>query len=140
MALDESGRDAIVDIVIAHYPATQGIYLYGSFAIGEPWPGSDVDLAVLLPHGQAKRVGSLAADACRAELETAIRRPVDLVNARQVSTVLQKEVITGVRLYCADARGMDEFEMLTLSMYQKLNEERAEILAAFEQTGRAYPV
>lgn len=31
-----------------------------------------------------------------------------------------------------------EFEMLTLSLYQKLNEERKEILAAFRETGRAY--
>jgi hypothetical protein len=30
--------------------------------------------------------------------------------------------------------------MLVLSFYQKLNEERREILAAFAETGRAYPV
>jgi hypothetical protein len=30
--------------------------------------------------------------------------------------------------------------MLTLSYYQKLNEERREILAAFAESGRAYDV
>jgi predicted ATPase len=34
----------------------------------------------------------------------------------------------------------DEFEMLMLSFYQKLNEERQDILAEFARTGRAYPV
>lgn len=74
-------------------------------------------------------------------LEDALRRPVDLLNAREVSTVFQKEIISAGRLlYCADPTGVPEFEMLTLSLYQKLNEERKEILAAFRETGRAYPV
>jgi hypothetical protein len=33
-----------------------------------------------------------------------------------------------------------EFEALTLSLYQKLNDERRDILAAFHATGRAYDV
>ncbi|MCZ7670644.1 MAG: hypothetical protein M5U34_27580 [Chloroflexi bacterium] len=44
------------------------------------------------------------------------------------------------RIFCADEYAADEFEMLTLSYYQKLNEERREILAEFARTGRAYPV
>jgi hypothetical protein len=44
------------------------------------------------------------------------------------------------RLYCANQYAADEFEMLTLSYYQKLNEERKEILQSFFQTKRAYNV
>jgi uncharacterized protein len=58
-----------------------------------------------------------------------------------VSTVLQKEIIDHGRLiYAADPYIVDEFEMLFISYYQKLNEERQEILQAFYPTGRAYEV
>jgi hypothetical protein len=43
-------------------------------------------------------------------------------------------------LYVGDAYAKDEFKMLTLSFYQKLNEERAGILEDFYRTKRAYPV
>jgi hypothetical protein len=43
-------------------------------------------------------------------------------------------------LYCADQYPTDEFEMLALSSYQKLNEERREILDSILLTGRAYQV
>jgi hypothetical protein len=58
--------------------------------------------------------------------------PVDLLNARTVSTLFQKEIIqSGRLLYCADAYAVSEFDMLTLSYYQKLNEERKAILEAY---------
>ena len=63
------------------------------------------------------------------------------MSARRVSTVFQKEIVaTGRLLFCADENAVAEFEMLTLSFYQKLNEERKEILEEFERTGKAYDV
>jgi uncharacterized protein len=62
---------------------------------------------------------------------------VDLINLRQVSTVLQKEVIAADRrIYLADEYAAAEFEMLTLSYYQKLNKERATIIRDALATGR----
>lgn len=56
-------------------------------------------------------------------------------------TVFQKEIVTtGRRIACADNYAAEEFEMLTLSLYQKLNEERKEILEQFFETGKAYDV
>jgi len=58
-----------------------------------------------------------------------------------VSIVLQKEVLaTGDRVYTRDRRAAEEYEMLVLSLYGKLNEERREILEEFARTGRAYVV
>jgi predicted nucleotidyltransferase len=128
----------VVETVLRHYPTVQGIYLFGSYAAGSAWPDSDVDVALLLPPAQAKR--SLALSPCHLELAETLRKEVDLVNLRQVSTVFQMEIIYGKLLYCADRYAVDEFEMLTLSYYQKLNEERREILEAFYETGRAYSV
>ncbi len=128
----------ITETVLRHYPTVQGIYLFGSYAAGNTWPDSDVDVALLLPPAQAKR--SLALSPCHLELAETLHKEVDLVNLRQVSTVFQMEIIYGKLLYCADRYAVDEFEMLTLSYYQKLNEERREILEAFYETGRAYSV
>ena len=140
LGLDAPAEDAAVRVVRQHYPAVQAIYLFGSRASGEAWPGSDVDLAVLLPQDTAMACGNLLASPCHAALEHALRCPVDLLNARLVSTVFQKEILAGRLLFCGDRAATDEFEMLTLSYYQRLNRERAAILAAFERTGRAYAV
>jgi predicted nucleotidyltransferase len=130
----------IVNTILSHYPAVQGVYLFGSYATGENWPESDIDIAVLLPHEQAKLKKNLILSECRFELEKALNRDVDLLNARQASTVFQKEIISGLLIYSADQYAVDEFEMLVLSYYQKLNEERQHILESFGRTGRAYEV
>jgi hypothetical protein len=71
----------------------------------------------------------------------ALGKPVDLLNAREAPTVLQKEIIeSDRRLYSADDDAVAEFEMLTLSYYQELNEERRAILESFQESGRAYEV
>ena len=136
-----SANDEIVRIVLAHYPAAQAIYLFGTYGTTDEWPDSDVDIAVLLPPLEARRQPQLALTPCHLALEKALGKPVDLLNARQVSTVFQKEIIAAERrIFCADEDAALQFETLTLSYYGKLNEERAEILAAFRETGRAYDV
>jgi predicted nucleotidyltransferase len=123
------------------YPAVQGIYLFGSFATGSVSIESDVDIALLLPHQIAKQSASLALSNLHMMLEQQLNRSVDLINLRLVSTVLQMQVVeTGRLLDRADPYAIAEFEMLTLSFYQKLNEERKEILQDFWKTGRAYQV
>lgn len=133
-------KEKIINIVLMHYPAIQGIYLFGSYSSENQWPASDIDIALLLPHKQSKKENNLFLSQCRLDLEDALKQAVDLLNARLVSTVFQKEIIYGDLIYCADRYAVDEFEMLTLSYYQKLNQERAEILEAFQKSGRAYSV
>ena len=133
--------DVIVRSILEHYPTAQAIYLFGTYGTADEWPASDVDIAILLPPEQARRRPQLMLTACHYALADALGKPVDLLNAREVSTVLQKEIVgSGRRLYCADDDAVAEFEMLTLSHYQKLNEERQAILEAFEETGKAYAV
>jgi predicted nucleotidyltransferase len=131
----------IIRTIVDAYPATQAIYLFGSYGTEYENQTSDVDIALLLPHDMAKQVGSLALSKLRVDLEGLVRRDVDLINLRLVSTVFQKEIIAAERrVYCADEAAAAEFEMLVLSFYQKLNEERREILEAFFESGRAYDV
>jgi uncharacterized protein len=134
-------KEIIQDIVLHHYQDVQAIYLFGSYASDDVRAESDIDIALLLPHQQAKEVPSLLLTPCHLDLEDALRIKVDLVNLRQVSTVFQKEIVfKGQLLYNANAYAVAEFEMLTLSFYQKLNEERREILAEFFRSKQAYSV
>ena len=131
---------AIIQIILAHYPAAQAIYLFGSYAASQEWPDSDIDIALLLPPDQARQEKNILLSRCRFDLQDALSRDIDLLNARQVSTVFQKEIIGGVRIYCADLYAADEFEMLVISYYQKLNEERADILTEGLRSGRFYNI
>lgn len=136
----ESG-DTIVRIIQTHHPDVQAIYLFGSWGTEEEWPDSDVDIAMLLPPDKAKTLGALDLVKTQAELASLLHKPVDLLNLRQISTVFQKEVVMADRrIFTANEYAAEEFEMLTLSFYQKLNEERAEILSEGLRSGRFYDV
>ena len=133
--------DTITALVIEYYPHVQGIYLFGSYLTEDEWPDSDVDLALLLPPVEAGQVRHLAMSECSLALSRVLGKEIDLLNARTVSTVVQKEIITqGRLLYCADRYAVDEFEMLTISLYQKLNEERSDIISSALADGRFYHV
>ena len=134
-------QDEIIRLILEYYPDTQAVYLFGSQAAGEEWPESDVDIAVLLPPHKAKKVASLQISDMRFDLETLLGKEIDLINLRRVPTVLQKEVIAAdSRIYEGDRFAAEEFEMLTLSYYQKLNEERAQILAEALAGGRFHQI
>lgn len=124
-------QDEIIRTVLEHYPNTQAVYLFGSYGTEQEWPDSDVDIAVLLLPEEAKKAGLFQMSDLRFDLETLLGKEVDLINLRRVPTVLQKEVVVAdCRIYEGDWFAAEEFEMLTLSFYQKLNEERAEIVAS----------
>jgi predicted nucleotidyltransferase len=134
-------QDELIQTILSDYPDTQAIYLFGSWGTEDEWPSSDVDIALLLPPERAKMLGMAELIKTQVKLSSLLHKDVDLLNLRQVSTVFQKEVIMAERrIYTADEYAAEEFEMLTLSFYQKLNEERAEILAEFHRTGKAYNI
>jgi predicted nucleotidyltransferase len=117
--------EEIIQTIVTYYPDLQAIYLFGSTASGEERLDSDIDIAVLLPPRKGRLTENPNFSECLVRLESLCRKTVDLVDLRHVSTVFQKEIIaTGQLLYCADRDAVDTFEMLTLSYYQKLNEER----------------
>jgi len=123
--------------ILDAHPNAQAIYLYGSWGTPEQWPTSDIDLAVLLPPVESKTVDMWAWLGLSVELaRIAGVEKADLINLRQVSALLRKEVIAADRrIYCASEYAADEFEMLSISFYQKMNEERREIVEEFRRTG-----
>jgi uncharacterized protein len=102
----------ITEVILRFHPATQAVYLFGSHLTSDQTPNSDVDIAVLLAH-----------------------------NDSSVLKLSECEFAHNGRLILIqDRNAVAEFEMLTMSFYQKLNEERGDILAEFARTGRAYNV
>ena len=139
--MTQTSQQRLIERIRADLPQIQAIYLYGSTASGQEHERSDVDLGVLLPHLEARKIGSLVLSDTRFALEELTGREVDLVNLRHAPIVLQKEVIAGgIRIYTQDGSAVDEYEMLVLSFYGKLNEERAGILDEFARSKRAYEV
>ncbi|RKZ44973.1 MAG: nucleotidyltransferase domain-containing protein [Gammaproteobacteria bacterium] len=127
---------ALIKLCLNAFPELQAIYLFGSYDTENEWTNSDVDIALLLPY---QLTNNLYLTKLHQQLEQLYQKPVDLINLRQVTTVFKKEIIMAERrVYCADQYKTDEFEMLTLSFYQKLNEERQEILQEFFLTKIAY--
>jgi len=126
----------ISEVILKHYPEVVAIYLYGSLTTDYAKPDSDVDIGILFPKSVAKSVGSLKCSSLQTELESICSRPVDLSNLRAVSTILQKEVLAAETLiFSADENARIEFEMTVLSDYQKLNEERSEIIKSIQKDG-----
>ena len=134
-------NEKIVSILKCYFSELQAVYLFGSHGTEYEQPGSDVDIAVLLPSAVAAQTTADNLLDCTTELSSALGKDVDLINLRHANTVFQHEIIfNATLLYVADQYAVDMFEMITMSLYQKLNEERAEILADFINTGRAYSV
>ncbi|MBI5638934.1 MAG: nucleotidyltransferase domain-containing protein [Nitrospirae bacterium] len=130
-------KEAIVDTVLSFYPDVEAIYLFGTYLTQDEHKGSDVDIAVLFSPSKAKTLRNLALTECSRLLEDVLKRTVDLINIRLVNTVFQAEIIREGRLiYSQNEYVVDEFEMNVTSAYQKLQEERADILKDIMETGR----
>ena len=137
-----TATNQIVDAILRQYPQTQAIYLFGTYGTNDQRPSSDLDVAVLLPAELSAQVDfRMWVDLSNELADITGVAKVDLINLRKVSTVFQKEIIMAERrVYCNDEYHADEFEMLTLSFYQKLNEERKDVLEEFFKSKRAYNV
>lgn len=124
----------IVEALRASLPELLAVYAFGSQVHGTAGPDSDLDLAVLV-HGYVdplllwRLTGDLAAiTAC----------PVDLLDLRAASTVMQYQVITtGERWWASDAQAA-LYECAILSEKTALDEARAGLLADIAATGSIY--
>lgn len=130
----------IIETIHTSYPHTQAIYLYGTWGTEHQRPDSDLDIAILLPYTSTiDNTEWLHLSTTLASIAKTER--IDLIDLRTASTILRKEIIAAEkRIYCANEYAADEFKMLTLSFYQKLNDERRAIVESGIQGGRFYDV
>lgn len=107
--------------------APVALYVFGSRSRGMGRPESDLDLAFLpgMPCGPYEVF--VAAQA----IADIVKCDVDLVDLSRASAVMRAQVVgRGRRLFAADERKAQEFEMYALSDYARTNEERREVLIA----------
>jgi predicted nucleotidyltransferase len=129
--------ECLVEAIRERFPIVQEIYVFGTMATGEERPDSDLDLAIHASKGL--RFDRLELIEFAAQLAMSVGRPVDLVDLQAAPTVLQKEVIAyGALLFTADPFATEMFELFIWSSYQRLNEERREIIEAGLASGRFY--
>lgn len=137
--MNESDRtrlfDTARDILRTEFPDAWAIYVYGSFARGEEWPDSDLDLAVILPPQQS--IGDILK--VLGLLSEGIGRDVDLVDLRKVGDVLRREVLAdGKVLFVSNPQAVLSWEATAMSRYARHREEIKDILDDFRRTGIGY--
>lgn len=108
-------------------PDVRLIYLFGSQADGSATPSSDIDVAVLLK----KKLDPVTRFDLEQSLAIELNQDVDLVDLLTASTVLQNQVVMHGKLLFGSENEQTKFEMQVMSMYQHLNEERADILQEY---------
>lgn len=125
----------VIAAIAAAVPDVQAIYRFGSSVTGPVTSDSDVDLAVLAP----RPLSVTTRLDMQERLAAALRRPVDLVDLRESSTVMAMQVVsTGLLLHDGDARTRGAFEDRVYSGYARLNEERRGILDRIAREGTVY--
>jgi len=127
-------RDAIVQALQHRVPNLLAVYAFGSYMQGTARKDSDLDLAVLVA-GYAETValwrlaGELAELACC---------PVDLLDLRAASTVMQYQVLSsGKRWWAKDVQAA-LFEAAMLSEKTALDTARAGLLGEIQKQGKVY--
>ena len=135
---DEEGvgmnRAAIVQTLQTRLPDLLAIYAFGSRIHGTAGPDSDLDLAVLVAgYADPLTVFDLAGT-----LADTAGCPVDLLDLRAASTIMQYQIITtGHRWWAKDGQAA-LFEAAMLSEKTALDTARAGLLSDIEQRGTVY--
>ena len=127
-------RHAIVQTLQGKIPELLAIYAFGSRVQGTANAQSDLDMAVLVAgYAEPLNLWSLASD-----LEDITDCPVDLLDLRATSTVMQYQIITtGERWWSKDAQA-SLFEAAILSEKTALDSARAGLLSDIQQQGKIY--
>ena len=117
-----------------HVPGLLAVYAFGSRIQGTAHAESDLDLAVLVAgYAEPLLLWQLSS-----ELADIAGCPVDLLDLRAASTVVQYQIITtGVRWWAKDVQA-GLFEAFILSEKTALDERRALQLQDIQREGRVY--
>ncbi len=131
------GKEEICSIrnFLKDFVSPNTVYLFGSYATGSVRNDSDLDLAYL----SEKKLSDYERFSIAQQLASRLNIDVDLIDLEKASTVFQAQIIsTGKVIYCIKDLKRQLFEMKTLKMYARLNEEREVILQRIKEDGTIY--
>lgn len=111
------------------------IIIFGSAARGRMRTASDIDVAYL----NHQDVSAYDLFMIAQELAGIVGRDVHLIDLRRASTVLQAQIISqGKIILDLEPLKRQEFFILTLKQYARLNEERAPVLVKVKERGSIF--
>lgn len=118
----------------ARVPGLMAVYAFGSRVQGSANAKSDLDLAVLVAgYADPLQLWDLAS-----ALADVVGCPVDLLDLRAASTIMQYQIITtGQRWWAKDAQA-GVYEAAILSEKTALDTARAGLMADIQKTGVIY--
>lgn len=127
-------QTAIIQMLQARLTNLLAIYAFGSRIQGTAQVDSDLDLAVLVAgYAEPLVLWTLAGD-----LADVAGCPIDLLDLRAASTVMQYQVIaTGQRWWALDIQAA-LFEIAILSEKTELDTARSGLLSDIQKTGKIY--
>jgi len=126
--------DQFIQILQKRVPELLAVYAFGSRVHGSAGAESDLDLAILV----AGYADPLALFYLSSELAELAGCPVDLLDLRAASTVMQYQIITtGVRWWARDLQAA-LFETAILSEKTALDSARAGLLDDIQRRGSVY--
>ncbi|MED1203591.1 type VII toxin-antitoxin system MntA family adenylyltransferase antitoxin [Heyndrickxia acidicola] len=112
------------------------LIVFGSQAKETAHKNSDMDVAFYLEN---RSVSSYDVFLLAQELADIIKMDVDLIDLKKASTVFKAQIYSyGKVLYARDLHLLRLKQMIALSMYAKLNEERQPILKNIDESGSIY--
>lgn len=124
----------LVQAIRTQFPNTLAIYAFGSQIQGTSGPESDLDLAVLVAgYADPVALWELAGN-----LADAAGCPVDLLDLRAASTVMQYQVITTGQCLWSVGLPAGLFECYVLSEKTALDTARAPLMTDIRATGEIY--
>ena len=127
-------KQTVIETIKARLPNVLAIYAFGSRIQGNASSESDLDLAVLVTgYADTLQLFDLSG-----ELSELTACPVDLLDLRAASTVMQYQIITtGVCWWHLDSRS-GIYESFILSEKLALDISRASLMADIKQRGTIY--
>ncbi len=129
-----STNGAVVAALHHAFPKVLAIYAFGSRIQGTTRVDSDLDLAVLVAgYAEPLQLWEQAN-----QLTELFGCPVDLLDLRAASTVLQYQVLTQGRCLWASEPAAGLFECFVLGEKIRLDAARAGLIADIEHNGRVY--
>lgn len=130
--------DDIRRLACSRLTGIQALYLFGSWGSEHQTTSSDIDIALLLTPQESKRFTANINMQLSIEIaEIAAVERADVIDLRTADCILQTQVISyGQRFFTSDENAALNFEGLALSSYQKLQQERADIIKDGLASGR----
>lgn len=126
--------DVIIHTLRQQLPALMAIYAFGSRMDGTAGPASDLDLAVLV----AGYADPLVLFSLSGDLADLAGCPVDLLDLRAASTVMQYQIIMQGQLWWSLDWQAALYETVILSEKTALDTARAPLLEDIRERGTIY--